>query len=213
VRFVAGGTTLLDLMKLNVRNALARIPRRQTGCRWTRSKQLPTGGLKIGATVRNSDLAKPSDGAARLCRAVARPCSPGHRHSFANMATTGRQSAPAGRGASTSATPPCPANKARAPVLAVRPSPAATARSPSSATSETLHRDQIRRTCGVAMAALEATISRAGAEGFPARSPIGDFHLLTRQHAQPAKTVLEPGRPHHARHACPRPSREASRCI
>ena len=55
VRYVAGGTTLIDLMKLNVeRRAQVVI---LIGCRWIRSKSLPDGGLKIGATVRNSDLA------------------------------------------------------------------------------------------------------------------------------------------------------------
>src|SRR5207302_2101808 len=55
VRFVAGGTTLLDLMKLNV----------ETPSRLLDINRLPLdkieatgdGGLKIGATVRNSDLA------------------------------------------------------------------------------------------------------------------------------------------------------------
>src|SRR5258708_33297971 len=54
-RFVAGGTTLLDLMKLNV----------ETPARLLDINRLPLdkieathdGGLKIGATVRNSDLA------------------------------------------------------------------------------------------------------------------------------------------------------------
>src|SRR5438552_8494357 len=55
VRFIAGGTTLLDLMKLNV----------ETPARVLDINRLPLdkieatadGGLKIGATVRNSDLA------------------------------------------------------------------------------------------------------------------------------------------------------------
>src|SRR3981081_3919361 len=55
VRFVAGGTTLLDLMKLNV-EAPARvldINRLPLDTVETAAR----GGLKIGATVRNSDLA------------------------------------------------------------------------------------------------------------------------------------------------------------
>src|SRR2546422_3621181 len=55
VRFIAGGTTLIDLMKLNVETParildINRLPL---------DKIEPTsdGGLKIGATVRNSDLA------------------------------------------------------------------------------------------------------------------------------------------------------------
>ena len=54
-KFIAGGTTLLDLMKLNVErpNKLVDInllPLSQV-------EKLPGGGLKIGALVRNSDLA------------------------------------------------------------------------------------------------------------------------------------------------------------
>src|SRR2546430_17567272 len=58
VRFIAGGTTLLDLMKLNVE-----IPARVLDInRLPLDKIEPTsdGGLKIGATVRNSDLANNS---------------------------------------------------------------------------------------------------------------------------------------------------------
>src|ERR1700739_647946 len=54
-RFIAGGTTLLDLMKLNVERPsrlvdINRLP-------LNRVEKLPDGGLKIGALVRNSDLA------------------------------------------------------------------------------------------------------------------------------------------------------------
>src|SRR5499433_1309007 len=55
VRFLGGGTTLIDLMKLNVE-----IPARVLDVnRLPLDKIEPTadGGLKIGATVRNSDLA------------------------------------------------------------------------------------------------------------------------------------------------------------
>src|ERR1700691_244587 len=55
VRFVAGSTTLLDLMKLNVETPsrlidINRLP-------LDKIEAMPDGGLKIGATVRNSDLA------------------------------------------------------------------------------------------------------------------------------------------------------------
>src|SRR3954464_10963250 len=55
VRFLAGGTTLLDLMKLNVETPkrvldINRLP-------FERVEKTPDGGLTIGATVRNSDLA------------------------------------------------------------------------------------------------------------------------------------------------------------
>ncbi|MEA2733580.1 MAG: xanthine dehydrogenase YagS FAD-binding subunit, partial [Humisphaera sp.] len=55
VRFIAGGTTLLDLMKLNVETParvldINRLP-------LDKIEKSPDGGLKIGATVRNADLA------------------------------------------------------------------------------------------------------------------------------------------------------------
>jgi xanthine dehydrogenase YagS FAD-binding subunit len=55
VRFLAGGTTLLDLMKLNVEQPkqvldINRLP-------LAKIEQTTGGGLKIGALVRNSDLA------------------------------------------------------------------------------------------------------------------------------------------------------------
>src|SRR4029434_10129934 len=55
VRFLAGGTTLLDLMKLNVETParlldINRLP-------LDKIEATPDGGLQIGATVRNSTLA------------------------------------------------------------------------------------------------------------------------------------------------------------
>src|SRR5262245_46714208 len=55
IRFVAGGTTLLDLMKLNVE-----VPTKVVDINRLPLDQIEVtsdGGLKIGATVRNSDLA------------------------------------------------------------------------------------------------------------------------------------------------------------
>src|SRR5258706_66976 len=55
VRFMGGGTTLIDLMKLKVETParvldINRLP-------LDKIELMPDGGLKIGATVRNSDLA------------------------------------------------------------------------------------------------------------------------------------------------------------
>jgi xanthine dehydrogenase YagS FAD-binding subunit len=54
IRFIAGGTTLIDLMKLNVEqpHTLIDLNRLPLGDIET----LPDGGLKIGALVRNADL-------------------------------------------------------------------------------------------------------------------------------------------------------------
>src|SRR3954471_23292318 len=55
IRFLAGGTTLVDLMKLNVETPgrlldINRLP-------FDKIEATTDGGLKIGATVRNSELA------------------------------------------------------------------------------------------------------------------------------------------------------------
>ena len=55
VRFVAGGTTLLDLMKLNVETPVRVIDINRLPL--DTIEAMPDGGLQIGATVRNSALA------------------------------------------------------------------------------------------------------------------------------------------------------------
>src|SRR5467141_154349 len=55
IRFLAGGTTLIDLMKLNVETPAQLIDINRLGL--DKIEATPGGGLKIGATVRNSDLA------------------------------------------------------------------------------------------------------------------------------------------------------------
>src|SRR6266481_1992185 len=55
VRFVGGGTTLIDLMKLNVERPQKVID--INGLPLDKVEVLPDGSLKIGAVVRNSDLA------------------------------------------------------------------------------------------------------------------------------------------------------------
>jgi xanthine dehydrogenase YagS FAD-binding subunit len=85
-RFVAGGTTLIDLMKLDVEQ-----PDRVVDINplpLARVEATPDGGLKIGALVRNSDLAIHPEVKARytvLSEALLSGASPQLR----NMATTG----------------------------------------------------------------------------------------------------------------------------
>ncbi len=84
--FIAGGTTLVDLMKLNVLQPRALVD--INGLALDRVEPLPNGGLRIGAMVRNSDLA--NDATVRqkyavLSEALLSGASPQLR----NMATTG----------------------------------------------------------------------------------------------------------------------------
>ena len=84
--FVAGGTTLVDLMKLNVMlpSALVDI----NSLPLDKIESLPDGGLRVGAMVRNSDMAHHELVIKRfpvLSQAILAGASPQLR----NMATTG----------------------------------------------------------------------------------------------------------------------------
>jgi xanthine dehydrogenase YagS FAD-binding subunit len=85
-KFIAGGTTLVDLMKLNVERPAALVD--INGLPLDRIEPTSDGGLKIGALVRNSDLAWNPDVKQRypvLSEALLSGASPQLR----NMATTG----------------------------------------------------------------------------------------------------------------------------
>jgi len=59
-RYIAGGTTLVDLMKLDVETPTRLVDINRLGARHAYMNEvgpLPDGGLRIGALVRNSDLA------------------------------------------------------------------------------------------------------------------------------------------------------------
>jgi xanthine dehydrogenase YagS FAD-binding subunit len=185
VRFVAGGTTLVDLMKLNV----------ETPARLLDINRLPLdkieatrdGGLKIGATVRNSDLANHPT-VKRDYAVLSQAILAGASAQLRNMATTAgnllqrtrcvyyRDTAMAcnkrepGTG--------CPAITGSNRTLAVL------------GTSEHCIATNPSDMC-VAMAALEATIHVEGPKG-PRAIAIADFHLLPGNTPH-RETVLEPG--------------------
>ncbi len=185
VRFVAGGTTLLDLMKLNVETParvldINRLP-------LDKIEALPEGGLKIGATVRNSALAHypaVQRDYAVLSQALLAGASPQLR----NMATTAgnllqrtrcmyfRDTAmPCNKREPGTG---CPAIAGSNRTLAVL------------GTSEHCIATNPSDMC-VAMAALEATIHVQGPKG--SRSiAIADFHVLPGNTPN-RETVLEPG--------------------
>ena len=85
-KFIAGGTTLVDLMKLNVETPKTLVDINLLPL--DKVEKLPDGGLRIGAMVRNSDLAWNADvqkSYAVLSEALLSGASPQLR----NMATTG----------------------------------------------------------------------------------------------------------------------------
>ncbi|MGA8042528.1 MAG: xanthine dehydrogenase family protein subunit M [Terracidiphilus sp.] len=85
-KFIAGGTTLVDLMKLSVEQPSSLVDINPLPL--NQIEKLPNGGLRIGAMVRNSDLAWNADvqkSYAVLSQAILSGASPQLR----NMATTG----------------------------------------------------------------------------------------------------------------------------
>jgi xanthine dehydrogenase YagS FAD-binding subunit len=185
IRFIGGGTTLIDLMKLNVEQPqtlvdINRLP-------LDKIEGLPDGGLTIGAVVRNSDLAYHPlvrKNYAVLSEAILSGASAQLR----NMATTAGNLLQRTRCMYFRATD-MPCNK-REPGTGC---PAITGANRSLAilgTSEhciaTNPSDM-----NVAMAVLEATIHLRGIKGEQS-IPIADFHVLPGNTPQ-RETVLEPG--------------------
>ena len=185
VRFLAGGTTLLDLMKLNVETPqrlvdINRLP-------FAKVEATPDGGLRIGATVRNSDLAYHPT-VRRDYPVLSEAILAGASAQLRNMATTAgnllqrtrcmyfRDTAmPCNKREPGTG---CPAIGGSNRMLAILgTSEHCIATNPSD--------------MNVALAALEATVHVQGLKG-TRTVPIGEFHLLPGPTPE-RETVLEPG--------------------
>lgn len=185
VRFIAGGTTLIDLMKLNVETPtqlldVNRLP-------LDRIETTSDGGLKIGATVRNSDLAH-HPVVQRDYSVLSQAILSGASAQLRNMATTAGNLLQRTRCVYFRDTA-MPCNK-RQPGTGC---PAITGSNRMLAilgTSEHCIATNPSDMC-VAMAALEAAIHVQGPKGSRA-IPISDFHLLPGNTPN-RETVLEPG--------------------
>jgi xanthine dehydrogenase YagS FAD-binding subunit len=185
VRFIGGGTTLIDLMKLNVETPsrvldINRLP-------LDKIELMPDGGLKIGATARNSDLAyhaKVQRDYSVLSQAILQGASAQIR----NMATVAgnllqrtrcvyfRDTAmPCNKRESGTG---CPAITGHNRTLAIL------------GTSEHCIATNPSDMC-IALAALEATIHIQGPKSTRAIA-FGDFHVLPGNRPE-RETVLEPG--------------------
>ena len=185
IRFLAGGTTLIDLMKLDVETPARLVDINKLP--FDQIEEVSGGGLKIGATVRNSDLAHHRT-VQRDYAVLSQAILAGASAQIRNMATTAgnllqrtrcmyfRDTAMAcnkrepGTG--------CPAITGSNRMLAIL------------GTSEHCIATNPSDMC-VALSALEATIQVQGPMG--ARTvPFGDFHLLPGNTPN-RETVLEPG--------------------
>src|ERR1700682_968009 len=185
VRFVAGGTTLLDLMKLDVETPARLIDINRLPL--DKVEEMPGGGLKIGATVRNSDLVHhPS--VQRDYAVLSQALLSGASAQLRNMATTAGNLLQRTRCMYFRDTA-MPCNK-REPGTGCPAIPGSNRMLAVLGTSEQCIATNPSDMC-VAMAALDATIHVQGPKG-PRAIPIAEFHL--RPGNTPSReTVLELG--------------------
>lgn len=185
VRFLAGGTTLIDLMKLNVETPtrvldINRLP-------LDKIENTSDGGLKIGATVRNSDLANEEE-VQRNYSVLSQAILSGASGQIRNMATTAGNLVQRTRCVYFRDTAmPCNKREPGAGCSAITGSNRTMA---ILGTSDHCIATNPSDMC-VAMAALEAIIHVQGPKGTRA-IPMGDFHLLPGDTPH-RETVLEPG--------------------
>ena len=184
VRFIAGGTTLLDLMKLNVETPsqlldINRLP-------LDKIEATGDGGLKIGATVRNSDLANHPT-VKRDYPVLSQAILNGASAQLRNMATTAGNLLQRTRCVYFRDTAmPCNKREPGTGCAAITGSNRTLA---VLGTSDHCIATNPSDMC-VAMAALEATIHVQGPKGSRAIR-FEDFHLLPGNTPQ-RETVLEP---------------------
>jgi xanthine dehydrogenase YagS FAD-binding subunit len=185
IRFLAGGTTLIDLMKLNVETPARLLDVNHLAL--DRIEVTTDGGLKIGATVRNSDLAHHA-AVQRDYPVLSQAILSGASAQIRNMATTAGNMLQRTRCVYFRDTA-MPCNK-REPGTGC---PAITGFNRTLAilgTSEQCIATNPSDMC-VAMAALEATIHVQGPKGSRA-IPFSEFHLLPGNTPH-RETVVEPG--------------------
>lgn len=185
VRFMGGGTTLIDLMKLNVETParvldINRLP-------FDKIEVTPDGGLKIGATVRNSELAY-HEKVQRDYSVLSQALLQGASAQIRNMATVGGNLLQRTRCVYFRDT--AMACNKREPGTGC---PAITGHNRTHAilgTSDKCIATNPSDMC-IALAALEATIHIQGPKGTRAVA-FGDFHVLPGNTPE-RETVLEPG--------------------
>src|SRR5215471_6600998 len=185
VRFLAGGTTLLDLMKLDVETParvldINRLP-------LDKVEDTSDGGLKIGATVRNSDLAH-HERVLRDYAVLSQAILSGASGQIRNMATTAGNLMQRTRCVYFRDTA-MPCNK-RAPGTGCPAITGANRELAIFGASDHCIATNPSDMC-VAMAALEAVIHVQGPKG-TRTIRIGDFHLLPGN-TPDRENVLEPG--------------------
>ena len=185
-KFVAGGTNLLDLMKLEIETPAHLID--VNGLALDKIEETPDGGLRIGALVRNTDLA--SD--ARVRRdygLLSRALVAGASGQLRNKATT------AGNLLQRTRCPyfydtnqPCNKRRPGSGCAAIGGFSRGHAIVGTSEDCIATHPSDM----AVAMRALDATVETVNAEGATRSIPIADFHRLPGTTPQ-VETSLAPG--------------------
>jgi xanthine dehydrogenase YagS FAD-binding subunit len=171
-RFIAGGTNLLDLMKLQVETPTHLIDVNHLGL--DRIEKTADGGLRIGALVRNTDLAADKD-VRRDYAVLSRALVSGASGQLRNKATTGGNLLQRTR---------CPYfYDTRMPCNKRNPGSGCGA---IQGISRNLAILGVSDACiaqhpsdmAVALRLLDATVETAGADGAKRAIPIADFHRL-----------------------------------
>jgi xanthine dehydrogenase YagS FAD-binding subunit len=189
-RFIAGGTTLVDLMKLDVETPSRLVDINRLGARHAYMNEvapLPDGGLRIGALVRNSDLAWSTVVKERY-PVLSEALLAGASGQIRNMASVGGNLM----------------QRTRCYYFRDRAMPC-NKREPGSGCSAIEGHNRIHAVLGtssrciatspgdmpVALAALGAIVRLSGPEG-ERTIPLVDFHLLPGEHPE-RETMLQPG--------------------
>ena len=185
-RFIAGGTTLLDLMKLDVEHPTQLIDINRLGL--DKVERLPNGTLQIGALVRNSDLAHHPIVAADYA-VLSQALLAGASAQLRNMATTGGNLLQRTRCMYFRNTAmPCNKRTPGSGCSAIEGDNRSLAILGTSADCIATNPSDMN----VALTALDATIHIQSPDGKTREVPIADFFLLpgTTPHLE---TVLSPG--------------------
>jgi xanthine dehydrogenase YagS FAD-binding subunit len=184
-RFLAGGTTLIDLMKLDVEQPARLVD--ITGLPLADISALPGGGLRIGAMVRNADAAHNELVRSRY-PVLSQALLAGASGQLRNMATTGGNLLQRTR-CVYFRDPAMPCNK-REPGTGCSAFHGYNRQHAILGTSEhciATHPSDM----AVALVALDARVRIAGASGERV-VPLADFHPLPGDHPE-RESVLEPG--------------------
>jgi xanthine dehydrogenase YagS FAD-binding subunit len=185
-KFVAGGTNLLDLMKLEIETPTHLID--VNGLALDKIEATPDGGLRIGALVRNTDLAA-DERVRRDYGVLSRALVAGASGQLRNMATTAGNLL----------------QRTRCPYFYDTNMPC-NKRSPGSGCSAIGGRTRLHAIVGmsdaciathpsdmaVALRVLDAVVETIKPDGAARQIPIADFHRLPGDQPQ-VDTVLSPG--------------------